>query len=53
MDNSSIVPFLFFITFLLALIFGVVQFFKAKKARREHHHSAAEKQDRATDGAKP
>lgn len=41
--DSNIIPYLFLVTFLIALVFGVIQWNKAKKARREHHHSVGGK----------
>jgi ABC-type nickel/cobalt efflux system permease component RcnA len=38
--ESTIVPYLFMATFMLALAFGLWQYFKVRKGRREHHHSA-------------
>lgn len=32
---------LFLVTFAFALAFGIWQYFKARKARREHHRSAS------------
>lgn len=37
----DIIPALFMVTFAIALVFGVWQYLKAKKARREHHRSAS------------
>jgi len=39
--SSSIIPYLFLATFAMAIVWAVVQYFKAKKAKREHHRSAA------------
>lgn len=38
--QESLVPSLFVLTFVLALVIAVVQYRKAGKARREHHRSA-------------
>jgi ABC-type nickel/cobalt efflux system permease component RcnA len=45
-SSSSIIPLLFGITFLLAILIAVWQYFRVTKARREHHHSAAELRER-------
>ncbi len=37
----DIVPTLFIVTFVIALVFGIWQYRKARKARREHHRSAS------------
>jgi cytochrome oxidase assembly protein ShyY1 len=47
--SSTIVPYLFAVTFLLAIVLGVWQYAKAGKARREHHRSA----DAAAHGDNP
>jgi heme/copper-type cytochrome/quinol oxidase subunit 2 len=39
-SNSSIVPYLFMITFILVLGIAVWQYFKVTKARREQKQSA-------------
>ena len=39
-SNSSIVPYLFSVTFLIALVVGVWQYFSVKRSQREHEHSA-------------
>ena len=39
--QANLIPALFFITFALASVFGVIQYRKAKKAQREHHRSAS------------
>lgn len=39
--EDSLVPALFFFTFVAALVIGWVQYRKAKKAQREHHRSAS------------
>lgn len=39
--TSSIVPYLFLATFAIAIIFGLIQYRKASKAKREHHRSAS------------
>ena len=39
--SDSIIPYLFLVTFALAIAFGVWQYFRARKARREHHRSAS------------
>jgi len=39
-DNTSIIPYLFLVTFILAIGIGVWQYRRAVKARREHHQSA-------------
>lgn len=41
--DSSIVPYLFGVTLVIALIFGVIQLVKVNKAKREHHRSAQAK----------
>lgn len=41
--DSYLIPALFIITFLLAIVVGVYQYNKAKKARAEHHQSAQAK----------
>lgn len=41
MDNSSIIPYLFGVTLLMALCFGIYQFFRTKKAQQTHERSAA------------
>jgi cytochrome oxidase assembly protein ShyY1 len=38
--DDSIIPVLFLATFVLALVIGVWQFRRARKARQEHHTSA-------------
>ena len=39
-SNSSIVPYLFSVTFLIALVVGVWQYFSVKRSKRQHEHSA-------------
>jgi hypothetical protein len=39
MDNSSIIPYLFGATFVIALGVGIYQYFRAKQAKRNHEHS--------------
>jgi hypothetical protein len=39
--DSSIIPYLFLVTFIVALALGVQQYRKARKAKREHHQSAS------------
>ena len=39
--TSSIIPYLFMLTFLIALVIGVWQYKRARKARLEHHRSAS------------
>jgi hypothetical protein len=39
-STSSLIPYLFAITFALAIGFAVWQWFKATKAKREGHRSA-------------
>ena len=41
--DSSIVPYLFGVTLVIALLFGIVQLIKVNKAKREHHRSAEAK----------
>lgn len=42
MDSyDGIIPYLFAITFVLALVFGIWQYRKVRKAQREHHRSAS------------
>jgi hypothetical protein len=41
MDNSSIIPYLFGVTLLIALGVGIYQFYRAKKALRTHERSAS------------
>lgn len=38
--DSSIIPYLFLVTFILALGIGIWQYLKVKKAKREHRQSA-------------
>lgn len=55
-DTSAIIPYLFLVTFILALGVGVWQYMRARKARQEHHRSASAKanhEPRATDGPRP
>jgi uncharacterized protein HemX len=44
MAENMLVYALMAVTFALAIVFGVVQWNKAKKARETHEHSAAERQ---------
>jgi cytochrome oxidase assembly protein ShyY1 len=39
-ETSSIIPYLFSITFILVLAIGVWQYRRVTKAKREHHQSA-------------
>lgn len=39
--DSSIIPYLFLVTFIIALALGIVQYRKARKAKAEHHQSAS------------
>lgn len=41
--DSSIVPYLFGFTLVMALVFGIIQLVKVNKAKREHHRSAEAK----------
>lgn len=42
MDNyGTVVPYLFLATFIIALVFGIIQYRKARKAKSEHHRSAS------------
>jgi uncharacterized protein HemX len=43
--DSTITPYLFLVTFILALAFGVWQYRRARKARQEHHRSASAKEN--------
>jgi len=45
----TIVPYLFAITFVLAIAYAIWQYTRAKKAKREHHQSA----DAKVHGDKP
>lgn len=50
--ENTVIPYLFLITFVFALAFGVWQYWRARKARAEHHQSAsarANHEPRATD----
>jgi hypothetical protein len=48
-STNGLVPALFIVTFLIAIIFGVIQYRKTRKAQREHQGSAlAEHNDRAS-----
>jgi uncharacterized protein HemX len=47
MTESTLVYALIAVTFALAIVFGVVQWNKAKKARNNHEHSVAERQEGA------
>ena len=38
--DNSIVPYLFMVTFLVAIGIGVWQYSRARKAKQEHHRSA-------------
>jgi len=38
--NSSIVPYLFLATFVIVIVYAVIQYRAAKKAQRGHHTSA-------------
>jgi hypothetical protein len=48
-STSSLIPYLFAVTFAIAIAFGVWQYLRASKARREKHRSA----DAATHGDAP
>ena len=37
--DNSIVPYLFMVTFLVAIGIGLWQYSRARKAKREHHRS--------------
>lgn len=55
MDNS-IIPYLFLVTFILALALGIWQYRKARTARAEHHRSAsarANNEPRTADEPRP
>ena len=39
--EENLISALFFINFPLALVFGAIQYRKAKRAQREHHRSAS------------
>lgn len=41
--DSYLIPALFMLTFVLAIVFAIFQFKKARKARAEHHQSAQAK----------
>jgi Flp pilus assembly protein TadB len=45
MNASDMVIYLIGATFALAIVFGLYQWQKAVKARREHHHSVAERKE--------
>jgi uncharacterized protein HemX len=48
MTESSLIYYLFGLTFALAIGYGIYQWWRAKKARREHHHSVAEQRQPET-----
>jgi Flp pilus assembly protein TadB len=39
--NDSLIPYLFGVTFALAIVYAAYQWWRAKKARDEHHRSAS------------
>jgi len=39
-SNSSIIPYLFLVTFILAIGIGIWQYRRARVAKKEHHTSA-------------
>lgn len=39
-SNDDIIPYLFLVTFILAIAFGVWQYRRARKAKENHHTSA-------------
>ena len=39
-ESSSIIPYLFSLTFILVLLIGFWQYRKVTKAKQEHHESA-------------
>ncbi len=41
--DTSIIPYLFSVTFAMAIAFGIWQWYRARKARAEHHQSAEAK----------
>ena len=43
MDNSSIIPYLFSVTLILALGFGIYQYFRTRRAQQTHERSASAK----------
>ena len=45
MNQDYLLLSLIVVTFGLAIAYGVYQWFRATKARREHHHSVKERQD--------
>jgi uncharacterized protein HemX len=47
MTEDNLVLYLIVVTFALAIGYGVYQWMRAKKAKREHHHSVAERQEGA------
>lgn len=54
--ESSIIPYLFLVTFIFAMALGIWQYVKVRKARAEHHRSAsarANHEPRTTDGPRP
>jgi Flp pilus assembly protein TadB len=59
MTENMLVYALIVVTFGLAIVFGVYQWSKAGKARRQHEHSVAERNEGpntapvATDAARP
>lgn len=42
--DASVVPYLFLVTFVIALGLGIMQYRKARKARAEHHRSVSAKE---------
>jgi hypothetical protein len=49
MTQDNLLLYLIVSTFGLALAYGMYQWFRARKARREHHHSAKQRQDAAAE----
>jgi hypothetical protein len=47
MTQDNLLLYLIAATFGLALAYGVYQWLKVTKARREHHHSVKQRQDAA------
>ncbi len=45
MNEDNLVLYLIVITFGLAIAFGVYQWMRASKAKKEHHHSVAERNE--------
>ncbi len=47
MTEDNLVFYLILVTFALAIGYGVYQWLRANKAKREHHHSVAERRQGA------